>query len=154
MNTISHIGIYIGNNQNNLIIENSTISNTKDVDGLMFWTFINSCFIKNCNFNNNAQAGISFFGSLRNVIIENCYFTNNKYGIEFFNNNFFNKIINNNFIDQETHIQTKSNGSHIRWMFNIFRGNYWDNWNGIFPFYHVYGLFNWDFHPISEPNNM
>ncbi len=143
-------GIEVHGWQYNLRILNCTVENTMYQDGLIFHYPVVNSRISNCQFLNNDENGITFLYKPWFVRVENCHITGNMYGISMFKHNFFNLFYKNTFDNLEDNFKTNEQGSDLLFMVNVYKENYWSDWNGTGP-YHVYGLINYDFNPASEP---
>lgn len=116
----------------------------KDAHGVVI-TAVDNFLMEGCIIE-NMNIGFYAFGAYWNTIVKNCHIANNKVGVQYFNRGVFNRYIQNNFINN-----TKQFKNEVAWfMVNIYKYNYWSDWNGRGP-YHVYGFLNWDWNPVQEP---
>ena len=143
-------GIRIAYSPQETRIINCTITGCSGYAGIMFWGDSYKSIISGCNLTDNVY-GIDVFGTLVETKIHDCNIANNEAGILIYFSNFFNRIYRNNFINNTKQIDTFPVGTYVWCMFNFYEENYWSDWKGIFPYYHVCRLLNWDFHPASEP---
>ena len=127
-------------------ISNCTVNNCEF--GIGFLGNAANTRITDCIITNHSVEGIYLVGGLRNVTITRCVIADNTDGVAFASASIGNTFTQNNFINNHKHI-VQELGRYV--MLNNFNDNYWDTWRGILPWYHVHGLFNWDFSPEPEP---
>jgi len=152
-NDASTYGIDIESSHPGLEIRDCTFIGSW-ASSIIFWSPAVDVVVSGCKFVNNGYEGLVFFSTLRYVDVSYCHFENNKFGINMYVSNFWNSFHHNNFIDNEANIHTRGTGSAVRFMINSWEQNYWDDYNGILPWYHIFGFLNWDFNPASEPNDI
>ena len=128
-------------------IINCTITGCLKYDGIYFYGPCFSSYISGCNLSNN-YVGIAVFGGIYNSRIYDCNIANNEIGFRIFYSSINNHFLRNNLIDNKKQFYFEDT---VRFMISFFSDNYWSDWKGILPFYHVFRLFNWDFHPAKEP---
>ncbi len=139
-------GIRIAYSPENTRIINCTITGCSEFAGIHFWGDSYKSVISGCKLSNNVF-GIDVFGSIIKTEIYDCNIANNRDGIRIYFSSYFNRFYRNNFIDNTKQIY---HGSDVWFMLNMYKENYWSDWKGILPFYHVYGFLNWDFHPAKK----
>jgi len=142
--------IRVDHNHPGMEIRNCTFIDSGS-QGIVFHSPIQDVVVSGCKFFNGYFGGILFCWTLRDVEVSSCHFENNPTGINMYDSNFRNSFHHNNFINNEDHILARGSGSYLRWMINSWNENYWDDYTGNFPWYHIFGFLNWDFNPASEP---
>ena len=140
-------GIMVGYGPEKTSIINCTIAGCLKYAGIYFYGHCFNSYISGCNISNN-YFGIDVFGGIYNSRIYDCNFANNEIGISIFYSGISNHFLRNNFIDNKEQFYFEDT---VRFMLSYFGNNYWSDWRGILPFYHVFRLFNWDWHPAKEP---
>jgi len=131
----------------NAIVRNCIIRNDKNFsggNGISIW-HANNILIDNCIFE-DMRNGLFVIGPHWNIIVKDCHFENNSVGIKYLFKTIGNRIVRNNFINNEKQFAVQD----AWWLINFYNNNYWSDWDGDGA-YHVYGLLNWDWNPVSKP---
>jgi len=138
-------------------INSNIVSNTQMI-GIFAIFSSNNNEITGNTVSNNDGYGIAIGGKSNNNIIERNLVTNNRYGIGI--NDDFKNYTNNNIIRENNLIENEYHAVFNQSFFNLWYGNYWDDWSESKPrpingdnilFDEIVPWVQFDWKPAQEP---